>query len=100
MYAANLPVFLLGGIMAGIGAGVLFKVAVGAVAAMARPEKRSGALAGLFLISYIGLALPAVVLGIATQYTAPTTAMTGFAVMLLGLLGAVAMLVRRPSTSH
>jgi MFS family permease len=100
MHAANLPVFLLGGITAGIGAGVLFKAAVGAVAGMARPEKRSGALAGLFLISYLGLALPAVGLGIATQYTTATTAMTGFTAMLLVLLGAVAVLARRPSTTR
>lgn len=99
MQAANLPVFLLGGITAGIGAGVLFKAAVGAVAAQARPEKRSGALAGLFLFSYLGLAVPAVGLGIATQYTAATTAMTGFTAMLLVLLGAVAMLARRSRTS-
>jgi MFS family permease len=92
---ADLDGFLIAGITAGIGAGVLFKSAVGAVAAMAEPAKRGEALAGLFLISYLGLALPAVGLGIATRYTTTTTAMTWFTGILLALLVAVGVLARR-----
>ncbi|MFF8943509.1 MFS transporter [Streptomyces sp. NPDC014864] len=96
---ASLPVFLLAGIVAGAGAGVLFKSAVAAVAAMAAPERRGEALAGLFLVSYVGLALLPVGLGLATRYTSLTTAMTWFTGVVLALLAAVALLDRRRGTT-
>ncbi len=95
MQTASLPVFLVAGIVAGSGAGVLFKSAVGTVVAMATPAERGEALAGLFLISYLGLALPAIGLGIATRYIAVTTAMTWFTGALLALLTTAAVLARR-----
>jgi predicted MFS family arabinose efflux permease len=95
MHTANLPAFLLGGVVAGTGAGVLFKAAVGTVVAMAAAAKRGEALAGLFLISYLGLSLPAVGIGIATLAIAATTAMTWFTGVLLVLLASVAALGRR-----
>ncbi|SEG95402.1 Predicted arabinose efflux permease, MFS family [Actinacidiphila yanglinensis] len=95
MRDANLPAFLAGGILSGIGAGVLFKAALGAVAAAAVPAKRSEALADLFLISYVGLSLPALGIGLATREVSTTTAMTWFTAVLLVMLGAVAALGRR-----
>jgi predicted MFS family arabinose efflux permease len=95
MRTTNLTTFLVGGIVAGIGAGMLFKAAVGTVVAMAAPAKRSEALAGLFFISYLGLSLPAVSIGIATLSVAATTAMTWFTVVLLVLLAGVAVFSRR-----
>ncbi|MEV0537408.1 MFS transporter [Kitasatospora sp. NPDC050463] len=96
---ASLPVFLVAGIVAGIGAGVLFKSVVGAVIAMAAPGKRGEDLAGLFLISYLGLAVPAIGLGIATLYTTMTTAMTWFAAVLLVLLTTAGALTRHRDSS-
>jgi hypothetical protein len=97
MHTANLTAFILAGLVAGGGAGVLFKSAVGTVVAMATPAKRGEALAGLFLISYLGLALPAIGLGIATRHTTVTTAMTWFIGVLLALLTTAGLLARRPS---
>ncbi|ALO99261.1 MFS transporter [Streptomyces hygroscopicus subsp. limoneus] len=99
MQTANLTAFLVGGIVAGIGAGVLFKASLGTVAALAVPAKRSEALAGLFLISYLGLTAPAVGIGVATRSFPATTVMTWFAGVLLVLLGTVAVLARRRSTA-
>lgn len=99
MHTANLAAFLVGGIVAGIGAGVLFKASLGTVAALAVPAKRSEALAGLFLISYLGLTAPAVGIGVATRSFPATTVMTWFAGVLLVLLGAVAVLARRRPTA-
>ncbi|MGB7236687.1 MAG: MFS transporter [Rhodococcus sp. (in: high G+C Gram-positive bacteria)] len=84
--ATNLVVFLLGGILAGIGAGVLFKFAVATVAATASPDARSEALAGLFFLSYLGLSLPALGIGIATQFVALSTAITWLVVTILTML--------------
>ena len=95
MHTADLAAFLIGGIVAGVGAGVLFKAAVGTVVAMAAPAKRSEALAGLFLISYLGLIVPALGLGIATLTVSATAAMTWFTGVLLALLAGVTALGRR-----
>jgi len=91
MHAASLPLFLIGGAVAGGGAGVLFKSAVGAVAGMAEPAVRGEALAGLFLIGYLGLIGPALGLGVATRYLPATEAMLWFTGLLLALLAAIGL---------
>ncbi|WP_405885962.1 MFS transporter [Streptomyces longwoodensis] len=95
MRTGGLTAFLVGGVVAGVGAGVLFKASVGTVAALAAPARRSEALAGLFLISYLGLTLPAVGIGVATRSFSAVTVMTWFAAALLVLLASVAALARR-----
>ncbi|MFD7710329.1 hypothetical protein ACFV6E_03460 [Streptomyces sp. NPDC059785] len=97
MHTASLAAFLTGGVLAGAGAGVLFKAAVGTVSAMSAPARRGEALAGLFLIAYLGLTLPVVGVGLATLSLAATTVMTWFAGLLLVLLTGVAVLARRRS---
>ncbi|MGZ3144648.1 MFS transporter [Lentzea chajnantorensis] len=97
MTATSLPLFLLGGAVAGVGAGVQFKSSVGAVAAMAAPARRGEALAGLFFLAYLGMSVPSLAIGLATRWLAPTTAMTWFAGLLLVLLAGVAVLSRRAS---
>ena len=90
MTLPSLALFLAGGAIAGAGAGLLFKSAVGTVAASAAPEVRGEALAGLFLIAYLGLIGPALGLGIATRHLTATTAMLWFTGLLLTLLGVTA----------
>jgi MFS family permease len=100
MHLSSLALFLVGGAVAGGGAGLLFKSAVGAVAATAAPAVRGEALAGLFLIAYLGLIGPALGLGIATRFLSATTAMLWFSGLLLALLGATAIADRgdRPAS--
>ncbi|WP_328715201.1 MFS transporter [Nocardia salmonicida] len=88
MQNTNLIVFLIGGVIAGGGAGILFKSAIGAVAAMAQPAQRGGALAGLFLVAYLGLIVPAIGLGIATKLLTAPVAMWWFTVAILAVMGA------------
>jgi MFS family permease len=92
MTSASLWLFLAGGVIAGAGSGVLFKTAVGTVAAAAEPAVRGEALAGLFLIAYLGLIGPVLGLGIATRFVTATTAMLWFDGLLLVLLGGIAVL--------
>ena len=61
------------------------------VLGIARPEARGEALAGLFLAGYVGLAVPVVALGLATQLLSGRVAVLGFAVLLV----AVVILVSR-----
>ena len=99
MHVTSLALFLIGGAVAGAGAGLLFKSAVGAVSGMADPQWRGEALAGLFLIGYLGLVGPVLGLGIATRYVPATTAMLWFVGALLVLLagiGAAARANRKP----
>ena len=88
---ASLWIFLAGGALAGAGAGVILKSAIGTVAGMAAAHERGESLAGLFLVGYLGLLGPVLGLGIATRYVAATTAMLWFTGSLLLLLAAIAV---------
>ncbi len=72
------------------GAGMLFKSAVGAVAAAAPAGERGEALAGLFPIAYLGLVVPVLGLGVATLWMPATTATLWFTAVLLAALGGIA----------
>jgi len=93
MNTVSLGLFFAGGAVAGAGAGVLFKSAVGAVTAAAPPTLRGEALAGLFLIAYLGMIVPSIGMGIATEYIAATTAMAWFTGLLLILMAATTALL-------
>jgi predicted MFS family arabinose efflux permease len=88
-WLASLALLLIGGIVAGGGAGAAFKGSVTTVLGMARPEARGEALAGLFLAAYVGLAVPVLALGIATQLLSARVAVLGFAVLLVGVVALV-----------
>jgi predicted MFS family arabinose efflux permease len=85
-WLASLALLLIGGIVAGGGAGAAFKGSVSTVLGMARPEARGEALAGLFLAAYVGLAVPVLALGLATQLLSARVAVLGFAVLLVGVV--------------
>src|ERR1700722_8271958 len=88
-WLASLALLLIGGIVAGGGAGAAFKGSVSTVLGMARPEARGEALAGLFLAAYVGLAVPVLALGLATQLLSARIAVLGFAVLLVGVVAVV-----------
>ncbi len=82
----DLALFLIGGTIAGAGAGVLFRGCVSTVAGMADPQHRGEALAGLFLMAYAGLTVPVIGLGIAVQHFQPRTSLLGFAALILAVI--------------
>ena len=88
-WLASLALLLIGGIVAGGGAGAAFKGSVSTVLGMARPEARGEALAGLFLAAYAGLAVPVLALGLATQLLSARIAVLGFAVLLVAVVAIV-----------
>lgn len=95
-FAPSYPLFLAGGMVAGIGAGLAFKTAVGTVVALTRPEKRAGALATLFLGSYIGLSVPVLGLGaLAPVITLPVAVAALTALLAAGLVPVYLTLRRR-----
>ncbi len=83
VWIPSLPLFLLGGAVAGAAVGLIFKGAMSSAAALAAPGARGEAAAGIFLAAYIGLTIPVVLVGIATQFISLPAAMTGFAVAVI-----------------
>ena len=84
----SLGVFIAGVVVLGVGSGLMFKGAIATVSALAAPENRAEALAGLFLAAYLGLAGPVIGLGLLTQIATPQLSLLVFA----GLLAAVLLL--------
>jgi MFS family permease len=81
---------LAGGIVAGAGAGTAFRGLVATVIAITPASARGEGLAGLFLGSYIGLAIPVVGLGVATLWVSMQVSVLGLAVALSAVILAVA----------
>ena len=81
MWFAILPLFIIGGVVAGAGAALAFRGGLTAAAASAPPKARAEVLSGFFLGTYIGLSVPAVILGIVTQYVSARATMVVFAVI-------------------
>ncbi|MFC4241748.1 MFS transporter [Gryllotalpicola reticulitermitis] len=93
--AAALPVLLIGGFVAGGGAGTTFKAAIGTVVGIAPANARGEALAGIFLVSYIGIAIPVVAVGALLLVVSTLVAVLSFGALLLVLLAAVSVLLAR-----
>jgi MFS family permease len=90
----SLALFLIGDLVAGVGAGLMFKGAIRAVAEIALPERRAEALAGLFLAAYLGLAGPVIGLGALTQIASTRVSLLVFSGLLaLGIFAAAPALI-------
>jgi MFS family permease len=90
--------FLLGGVLTGAGAGLIFKGSVGTVAGLAGEDRRAEALAGLFLAGYVGLAGPVIGLGVLTLVAPQQVGLLVFGGLLaVGVLAVAPVLLRRPA---
>jgi len=81
MWVPSLFIFIIGGVVTGAGAGLVFRGALVAAASTAPIESRAEVMAGFFLGAYIGLSVPVIGLGIATQHLAAREAMLAFVVL-------------------
>jgi MFS family permease len=95
MEAPNLAAFLIGGGLAGAGAGILFKAALATYVGAAEPESRGQAATSLFLAAYLGLIVPVLGVGISTLFVSARTAMLFFNAALIVILAAIATLALR-----
>jgi len=90
----SFAVFLAGDVLAGVGAGLMFKGAIGTVSEISLPEHRAEALAGLFLAAYLGLAGPVIGLGALTQVASARMSLLVFSGLLaLGIFAAAPALL-------
>lgn len=98
MWLPSLAVFVAGGVVTGAGGGLVFRGALTAAGAIAPPNARAEVLAGYFLGAYLGLSVPVVGLGIATQYVTARDAMLVFvAIVGVATLASVRAVLRRPA---
>jgi MFS family permease len=98
---ASLPVLIAGGIVAGSGAGATFRSAIATVIVISPPDTRGEALAGLFLVSYVGMALPVILLGLIMQTVplVPSVAIFGAAMLALIVITAVTLIRTKGSAA-
>jgi hypothetical protein len=71
------------------GASAVFKGSVSTVISIAPPAVRGEALAGLLLAAYMGLAVPVVGLGLATELLSARDAVLGFAAVLVAVVAVI-----------
>jgi hypothetical protein len=83
--------FVVGGIVAGGGAGTLFKAALAVAGSLASAANRGEVLAGIFLLGYVGLTVPVVGIGVATLSVSLAAALVGFAVIIIAIALATAI---------
>jgi predicted MFS family arabinose efflux permease len=92
--SSTLALLIIGGVVAGSGSGISFKAAVGTVISLAPVAQRGETLAGLFLIAYLGMALPVITLGLLLEVTSLHVAIALFGTLMALLLALAAALVR------
>jgi MFS family permease len=86
--------FAAGDLIAGAGAGLMFKGAIGTVSEISLPESRAEALAGLYLAAYLGLSGPVIGLGALTQVASTRVSLLVFSGLLaLGIFVATSALL-------
>ena len=100
MWLPSLPVFVIGGIVTGAGAGLVFRGSLVAAAGTAPPGSRAEVLAGFFLGGYVGLSAPVIALGVATEYVAARDVMLVFVVLAAIAIAAGARAVLRHHRDH
>jgi MFS family permease len=97
MWSSSLALFVIGGIITGAGAGLVFKGALAVAASSAPAGARAEVLAGFFLGAYVGLSVPVIGLGVLTQYVSARDAMLGFSAVAALAIAASVTAVRRRS---
>ena len=92
--------FFAGTAIAGVGFGSGFQGGIRTVMPLPLPHERAGVLSVLYVVSYLGMGLPAVVAGFLVVHGGglmTTAYQYGFAVIVLALLALAAMVRRSPS---
>jgi predicted MFS family arabinose efflux permease len=63
----SLALLMVGGILAGVAQGLSFRSALGAVTSMAPPDQRAQVSSSFFAVCYVGISLPVVAIGAASN---------------------------------
>jgi MFS family permease len=88
--------FFLGAVVAGSGFGSAFQGVIRTVVPLAAPHERSGLLSTVFVVSYLGMGLPAVVGGYLVVHTGLLTASRTYGIAVMVLSATALLAVVRP----
>ncbi|MFD4992044.1 MFS transporter [Cellulosimicrobium cellulans] len=94
---ASLPGFVASAVVAGAGVGVLFRGALATAGSLAEPHRRGEVLAGIFLVAYVGLAVPVLLLGLSLTVEPLRLMVVVFAAATAVLVALAAPGLARPS---
>ncbi|HEY9314474.1 MFS transporter [Williamsia sp.] len=84
--SATLPIYLLGSAIAGFGFGATFAGIMAVLIAATGPEQRGQVFSTLFVVSYIGFSIPAVIGGIAVGHFGLRPTAIGYSIYVLVLV--------------
>lgn len=102
LWVGSTALFFAGTAVAGIGFGAGFQGGIRLVAPLAHPDQRAGVLSVLFIVSYLGLGIPAVLAGVAVVHGGGLVATSyeyGLAVIVLGIVATINLIrVRNHNT--
>lgn len=96
--AASTPIYLIGSAIAGVGFGTTFVAVVGLLSAVTPAAERGRVFAAVFVASYLGFSIPAVIAGAATGHYGLRATYLGYSVyviVLVVLAGISAVVVGR-----
>jgi len=93
---AGLWLFVASGVIAGAGVGLLFRSSIAVAASLSSPDHRGEVLAAIFLIAYVGLAVPVLLVGVALIVWPVVPVLVVFVIVVgaLSLAGGLRMLRR------
>ncbi|GAB2640821.1 MFS transporter [Gordonia jinhuaensis] len=94
-----LALFVVGGLISGVGFGAGFSGATAMISAATAPADRGKVFSTMFIVAYTGFALPAVIAGILVEHIGLSATTAGYAVfvMALAVLASVAAIMIRRS---
>ncbi len=79
----SLALFVVAGVLAGAGVGLVFNVALATSARVSSPQHRGGTLAGMFLAAYAGITVPVIAAGLALTWFPAVGVLATFALVVL-----------------
>jgi MFS family permease len=89
--AKNLTIFVVGTVCAGIGVGLVIMGAVATVNRIAPPEHRGETLSAFFVAAYLGMTIPAISVGIASEHVGFFDSTLVCSIAIAALLGGAAV---------
>lgn len=99
LLAGSLALLLVALVVIGVGQALCFRAAVASISATSPPEKRAGTITSFFLVAYVGISFPVVLVGLASVSLGLRDAAIAFsvaiAVLALASLGAQVLVERR-----
>ena len=81
--------FIAGGLVAGLGVGLLFRASLGVATSLVPGPQRGEVLAAMFLIAYVGLTVPVLLVGAALAFLPPVPVLVAFSAV-IAVLAAIA----------